>query len=160
MAGRRDLFHTGEDRLTNGALRTGRMTSLGAGSGLFRNFNRSMSSCIDCFGLGCIANCAGVGLLAVARKGGGRCDGAFVPNVLRFVELLAATAHGAIVPVIRCVARPGGCRVIVRRSFVSAHVAGRVRVVVIRMRRFVRNVRMTVLRALMPMLACVVRPGC
>mgnify|MGYP000223035057 CR=1 FL=1 len=62
VAGRGDLFHTGENRITNGALRTGFMTSLGAGSGLFRNFNRSMSSRIYCFGLGCIANCAGVGL--------------------------------------------------------------------------------------------------
>ena len=81
MARRGDLFHTGEDCLTNGALRTGCMTSLGAGSGLFRNFNRGMPGCIDCFGLGCIANCAGVGLdtgIFTGRRGR---DLALIPAV-------------------------------------------------------------------------------
>ena len=81
VAGRRDLFHTGENRITNGALRTGCMTSLGAGSGLFRNFNRGMPGCIDCFGLGCIANCAGVGLdtgILTGRRGR---DLALIPAV-------------------------------------------------------------------------------
>ena len=81
VAGRRDFFHTGEDRLTNGALRTGFMTSLGAGSGLFRNFNRSMSSRVDCFSLGCIANCAGVGLDTGVLTGRGGRDLALIPSV-------------------------------------------------------------------------------
>ena len=81
VAGRRDFFHTGENRLTNGALRTGRMTSLGAGSGLFRNFNRSMSSRVDCFGLGCIANCAGVGLDTGVLTGRRGRDLALIPAV-------------------------------------------------------------------------------
>ena len=76
-----DFFHTGENRLTNGALRTGFMTSLGAGSGLFRNFNRSMSSCVDCFGLGCIANCAGVGLDTGVQTGRRGRDLALIPAV-------------------------------------------------------------------------------
>ena len=81
VAGRGDFFHTGENRITNGALRTGFMTSLGAGSGLFRNFNRSMSSRVDCFGLGCIANCAGVGLDAGFLTGRSGRDLALIPAV-------------------------------------------------------------------------------
>ena len=81
VAGRRDFFHTGEDCLTNGALRTGFMASLGAGSGLFRNFNRSMSSCVDCFGPGCIANCAGVGLDTGVLTGRRGRDLALIPAV-------------------------------------------------------------------------------
>ena len=103
VAGRGDLFHTGENRITNGALRTGCMTCLGAGSGLFRNFNRSMSSCVDCFGLGCIANCAGVGLdtgIFTGRRGR---DLAIIPAValggnlfLRFNHRSADRAANAI----------------------------------------------------------------
>ena len=103
VAGRRDFFHTGEDCLTNGALRTGRMTSLGAGSGLFRNFNRSMSSCVDCFGLGCIANCAGVGLDTGVLTGRRGRDLALIPAValggnlfLRFDNRSADRAADAI----------------------------------------------------------------
>ena len=81
VAGRRDFFHTGEDCLTNGALRTGFMASLGAGSGLFRNFNRGMPGCVDCFGLGCIANCAGVGLDTGVLTGRGGRDLALIPSV-------------------------------------------------------------------------------
>ena len=81
VAGRRDFFHTGEDCLTNGALRTGCMASLGAGSGLFRNFNRGMPGCVDCFGLGCIANCAGVGLDTGVLTGRGGRDLALIPSV-------------------------------------------------------------------------------
>ena len=81
VAGRGDFFHTGENRITNGALRTGRMTSLGAGSGLFRNFNQSMSSRVDCFGLGCIANCAGGGLDAGILTGRRGRDLALIPAV-------------------------------------------------------------------------------
>ena len=76
-----DLFHTGENCIANGALRTGRMTSLGAGSGLFRNFNWGMPGCVDCFGLGCIANCAGVGLDAGVLTGSGGGDHAVIPLV-------------------------------------------------------------------------------
>ena len=105
-------------------------------------------------------NCAGVGLLAVARKGGFRCDGAFVPGMRRFVKLLVATAHGAFVPVVGCVFAPlGRCGMGVRRSYVSAHVAGRIRVVIIRMLCFVGNVRVSVECALMPMFTRVVRPS-
>ena len=81
VAGCGDLLHTGENRITNGALRTGFMTSLGAGSGLFRNFNRGMPGCVDCFGLGCIANCAGVGLDAGVLTGGSGRDLALIPAV-------------------------------------------------------------------------------
>ena len=93
VAGRRYHFHTGEDRPTNGALRTGCMTSLGAGSGLFRNFNRSMSSCVDCFGLGCIANCAGVGLdtgILTGRRGR---DLALIPTVALGGNLFLCYKH-------------------------------------------------------------------
>ena len=76
-----DHFHTGDDRAADGALRTGRMTSLGAGSGLFRNINRGMPGCIDCFGLGCIANCAGVGLDTGVLTGRGGRDLALIPAV-------------------------------------------------------------------------------
>ena len=103
VAGRGDLFHTGEDRITNGALRTGRMTSLGAGSGLFRNFNRSMPGCSDCFGLGCIANCAGVCLDAGILTGRSGRDLALIPTValggnlfLRFDNRSADRAADAI----------------------------------------------------------------
>ena len=57
------------------------MTSLGAGSGLFRNFNRGMPGCIDCFGLGCIANCAGVGLDTGVLTGRRGRDLALIPRV-------------------------------------------------------------------------------
>ena len=103
VAGHGDIFHTRENRITNGALRTGCMTSLGAGSGLFRNFNRSMSSRVDCFGPGCIANCAGVGLdtgILTGRRGR---DLALIPAVtlggnhfLRFDNRSADRAADAI----------------------------------------------------------------
>ena len=103
VAGRGDFFHTGENRITNGALRTGRMTSLGAGSGLFRNFNQSMSSRVDCFGLGCIANCAGGGLDAGILTGRRGRDLALIPAVtlggnlfLRFDNRSADRAADAI----------------------------------------------------------------
>ena len=103
VAGRGDLFHTGENRITNGALRTGFMTSLGAGSGLFRNFNRGMPGCIDRFGLGCIANCAGVGLDTGVLTGRRGCDLALIPAValggnlfLRFDNRSADRAADAI----------------------------------------------------------------
>ena len=99
----RDLFHTGEDRITNGALRTGFMTSLGAGSGLFRNFNRGMPGCVDCFGLGFIANCAGVGLDTGVLTGRRGRDLALIPSValggnllLRFDNRSADRAADAI----------------------------------------------------------------
>ena len=81
MARRRDLFHTGYRSAADRALRAGFMASLGAGSGLFRNFNRSMSSRVDCFGLGCIANCAGVGLDANVLTGRRGRDLALIPVV-------------------------------------------------------------------------------
>ena len=103
VAGRGDLFHTGENRITNGALRTGCMTSLGAGSGLFRNFNRGMPGCIDRFGLGCIANCAGVGLDTGVLTGRRGRDLALIPAValggnlfLRFDNRSADRAADAI----------------------------------------------------------------
>ena len=99
----RDFLHAGEDCRTNGALRTGRMTSLGAGSGLFRNVNRGMPGCIDCFGLGCIANCAGVGLDTGVLTGRSGRDLALIPAValggnlfLRFDNRSADRAADAI----------------------------------------------------------------
>ena len=99
----RDFLHAGEDCRTNGALRTGRMTSLGAGSGLFRNVNRGMPGCIDCFGLGCIANCAGVGLDTGVLTGRRGRDLALIPAValggnlfLRFDHRSADRAADAI----------------------------------------------------------------
>ena len=100
VAGRGDLFHTGENRITNGALRTGCMTSLGAGSGLFRNFNRGMPGCVDCFGLGCIANCAGVGLDTGVLTGRRGRDLALIPTVAiggnLFLRFDNRSADGAV----------------------------------------------------------------
>ena len=83
VAGRRDFFHTGENRITNGALRTGCMASLGAGCGLLGNFNGSMTGSIDCFGFGFVANRAGVGLDAGIFTGRSGRDLALVPAVSR-----------------------------------------------------------------------------
>ena len=93
MARRRDLFHAGYRSAADGALRTSFMTSLGAGSGLFRNFNRGMPGCIDCFGLGCIANCAGVGLdtgIFTGRRGR---DLAIIPAVALGGDLFLCFDH-------------------------------------------------------------------
>ena len=93
VASCRDLFHTGYRSAADGALRTGFMTSLGAGSRLFRNFNRSMSSRVDCFGLGCIANCAGVGLdtgILTGRRGR---DLALIPAVALGGDLFLCFDH-------------------------------------------------------------------
>ena len=96
VAGRRDFFHTGENRITNGALRTGCMASLGAGCGLLGNFNGSMTGSIDCFGFGFVANRAGVGLdTGIFTSRSGR-DLALIPlvslrgNFLHAGESLAA----------------------------------------------------------------------
>ena len=76
-----DLFHTGDDRAADGALRTGRITGLGAGGGLFRNFNRSMSSLVDRFGLGFLADRAGKGLDTRIIAGGRSGHLALIPLV-------------------------------------------------------------------------------
>ena len=81
VAGRRDFFHTGENRITNGALRTGCMTSLGAGCGLLGNFNGSMTGSSDCFGFGFVADCAGVGLDTGIFTGRSGRDLALIPTV-------------------------------------------------------------------------------
>ena len=81
VAGRRDFFHTGENRITNGALRTGCMASLGAGCGLLGNFNGSMTGSIDCFGFGFVANRAGVGLDTGIFTGRSGRDLALIPTV-------------------------------------------------------------------------------
>ena len=81
VAGRRDFFHTGEDCLTNGALRTGLMAGLGAGGRFFGDLNRRVAGRADCFGLGCIANCAGVGLDTGVLTGRGGRDLALIPSV-------------------------------------------------------------------------------
>ena len=51
-------------------------------------------------------NCAGVGLLAVARKGGFRCDGAFVPGMRRFVGNVRVSVECALMPMFTRVVRP------------------------------------------------------
>ena len=90
VAGRRDFFHTGENRITNGALRTGCMASLGAGCGLLGNFNGSMTGSIDCFGFGFVANRAGVGLdTGIFTSRSGR-DLALIPLVSRCGNFLHA----------------------------------------------------------------------
>ena len=76
-----DFFHTGENRLTNGALRTRLVAGLGAGGRLLRHVNDGVAGGSDCIGLGCIANCAGVGLNAGALTGGSGCDLALIPAV-------------------------------------------------------------------------------
>ena len=76
-----NFLHAGESLAADRALRTSFMTSLGAGSGLFRNFNRGMPGCIDRFGLGCLANCAGVGLDTSIFTGRSGRDLALVPAV-------------------------------------------------------------------------------
>ena len=57
------------------------MTSLGAASGLSRNVNKGMPGCVDCFGLGCIANRAGVGLDTGVLTGRRGRDLALIPAV-------------------------------------------------------------------------------
>ena len=98
-----NFLHAGESLAADRAFFAGFMTSLGAGSGLFRNFNRSMSSCVDCFGLGCIANRAGVGLDAGILTGRRGRDLALIPTVtlggnlfLRFDNRSADRAADAI----------------------------------------------------------------
>ena len=81
VASSRDHFNSGDRCAANRAFDARRMTGLGAGSGLFRNFNRSMSSRVDCFSLGCIANCAGVGLDTGVLTGGSGRDLALIPAV-------------------------------------------------------------------------------
>ena len=76
-----DLFHTGDDRAADGALCTSLMTGFRAGGRLFSNINRDMPGCVDCFGLGCIANCAGVGLDTGVLTGRGGRDLALIPAV-------------------------------------------------------------------------------
>ena len=76
-----DFFQTRNRRAADGALRTGCMTSLGAGSGLSRNVNKGMPGCVDCFGLGCIANRAGVGLDTGVLTGRRGRDLALIPAV-------------------------------------------------------------------------------
>ena len=76
-----DLFHTGENCIAYGALGTRRVTGFLAGSGLFRNFNRSMSSRVDCSGLGCRADRAGVGLDTGVLTGRRGRDHAVIPAV-------------------------------------------------------------------------------
>ena len=82
VASSRDHFNSGDRCAANRAFDARRMTGLGAGSGLFRNFNRSMSSRVDCFSLGCIANCAGVGLDTDVLTGGSGRDLALIPAVV------------------------------------------------------------------------------
>ena len=103
MARRRDLFHTGYRSAADRALSSCLVTGFLAGSGLFRNFNRSMSSRVDCFGLGCIANCAGVGPDTGVLAGSGGGDLALIPAValggnlfLRFDNRSADGAADAI----------------------------------------------------------------
>ena len=104
-------------------------------------------------------NGAGVRLLAVARKGGFRCDGAFVPGMRRFVKLLVAAAHGAFVPMVRRVFAPRRIRgVNVRRSRITAHVAGRIRVVIVNVRGKFPLLFAVFARAGIPMSRFVVRP--
>ena len=81
VASSRDHFNSGDRCAANRAFDARRMTGLGAGSGLFRNINRGMPGCIDCFGLGCIANCAGVGLDTGVLTGRGGRDLALIPAV-------------------------------------------------------------------------------
>ena len=76
-----DFFHTGENRLTNGALRTRLVAGLGAGGRLLRHVNDGVAGGSDCFGLGCIANCAGVGLDTDVQTGRRGRNHAFVPAV-------------------------------------------------------------------------------
>ena len=97
------FLHAGESLAADRAFFAGFMTSLGAGSGLFRNFNRSMSSCVDCFGFGLVADRAGVGLdtgILTGRRGR---DLALIPTValggnlfLRFDNRSADRAADAI----------------------------------------------------------------
>ena len=104
VAGRRDIFHTGEDLLTNGALRTGFMTSLGAGSCLAGDSLRRMTLGGDFLGLGRTAPLvgAGVGLLALALAGGRSGHLALIPlvalglNGFTLGDLLAADGTDCI----------------------------------------------------------------
>ena len=79
------------------------MTGLGAGGGLLRNVDRGMPGRVDCFGLGFIADRAGVGLDAGILTGGGSRDLALIPAValggnlfLRFDNRSADRAAGTV----------------------------------------------------------------
>ena len=87
------FLHAGESLAADRAFFAGFMTSLGAGSGLFRNFNRSMSSCVDCFGFGLVADRAGVGLdtgILTGRRGR---DLALIPTVALGGNLFLCYKH-------------------------------------------------------------------
>ena len=59
---RGNLLHAGENCVTLRALGTGFVSGLSAGCRLFSNINGSMTSSINRFGSGCVADRAGVGL--------------------------------------------------------------------------------------------------
>ena len=85
-----NFLHAGESLAADRAFFAGFVSGLGAGCGLLGNFNRSMSSCVDCFGLGCIANRAGVGLDAGIFTGRSGRDLALIPLVSRCGNFLHA----------------------------------------------------------------------
>ena len=58
---RGNLLHAGKNCVTLRALGTGFVSGVSAGCGLFGNINGSMTSSIDRFGSGCVADRAGVG---------------------------------------------------------------------------------------------------
>ena len=125
VAACRNLFQSGNGCAANRALGTSSMSCFGAGCGLLSHVNRSMSSRVDCFGLGCIANCAGVGLDTGILTGGSGRGHALIPAVAlgrdhfrRFDNRSADRAADAIRQ-----ARFGAGRRLARNSFFL--VAGR-----------------------------------
>ena len=66
-----NLFNSGKYFVANAALGSGGVTLLGTGCIFRGNINRSVSRCIDSFGLGCIADRAGICLYTLLGAGGG-----------------------------------------------------------------------------------------
>ena len=86
VAQRGNHFQAGENCTALLALRTGRITGLGAGGGLLRHVNPGVAGGTDRFGLGCIANCAGVGLDTGVLTGGGSGHLALIPLVAQRID--------------------------------------------------------------------------
>ena len=98
----RNHFQAGEGCAADGALRTRLVAGLGAGGRLLRHVNDGVAGGSDCIGLGCIANCAGVGLDTGVLTGRRGRNHAFVPavalglNGFTLDDLLAANGADCI----------------------------------------------------------------
>ena len=76
-----NLFQAGEGCAADGALRTRLVAGLGAGGRLLRHVNAGVAGCTDCFGLGLVADRAGIGLDTGVQTGRRGRDLALIPAV-------------------------------------------------------------------------------